>query len=191
MTELEIHLENCYGIRRFKHKFNFGESKTQLVYAPNGVMKSSLALTLEDIAEGRVSKDRIFSHRVNHREVKVDGVDIEKDEIFVIQRMKTVEFKEASTILANEKLKKEYDSINAKLNESKAEFIKLLQPLTGLKVNQIETEIQTIFKQDFFKFFESYESQINEIIEPVYTNILYTEIFNDKAVKFLESKDFK
>jgi len=191
MTELEIHLENCYGIRRFKHKFNFGESKTQLVYAPNGVMKSSLALTLEDIAEGRVSKDRIFSHRVNHREVKVDGVDIEKDEIFVIQRMKTVEFKEASTILANEKLKKEYDSINAKLNESKAEFIKVLQPLTGLKVNQIETEIQTIFKQDFFKFFESYESQINEIIEPVYTNILYTEIFNDKAVKFLESKDFK
>lgn len=191
MTELEIHLENCYGIRRFKHKFNFGESKTQLVYAPNGVMKSSLALTLEDIAEGRVSKDRIFSHRVNHREVKVDGVDIDKEDIFVIQRMKTVEFKEASTILANEKLKKEYDSINAKLNESKTEFVKLLQPLTGLKVNQIETEIQTIFKQDIFKFFESYESQINEIIEPVYTNILYTEIFNDKAVKFLESKDFK
>ena len=116
MTELDIYLENCYGIRRFKHKFNFGESKTQLVYAPNGVMKSSFALTMEDIAEGRTTKDRIFSHRVNHREVKVDSVDIEPDEIFVIQRMKTAEFKEASTILANEKLKNQYDTINSKLN---------------------------------------------------------------------------
>lgn len=191
MKELEIHLENCYGIRRFKHKFNFGESKTQLVYAPNGVMKSSLALTLEDIAEGRVSKDRIFTHRVNHREVKVDGNDIDKEAVFVIQRMKPVEFKEASTILANEKLKNEYDSINAKLNDSKTVFIKLLNPLTGLKVSQVETEIQNTFDQEFFKFLESYESHINEITEPIYTNIIFTEIFNDKAVKFLESKDFK
>jgi hypothetical protein len=133
MTELEIHLENCYGIRRFKHKFNFGQSKTHLVYAPNGVMKSSLALTLEDIAEGRVSKDRIFSHRVNHREVKVDGTDIDKDEIFVIQRMKSAEFKEASTILANEKLKNEYDTINLKLNESKNEFLKKFSHYLELK----------------------------------------------------------
>ncbi|MCK6612591.1 MAG: hypothetical protein L6Q78_16315, partial [Bacteroidia bacterium] len=155
MTELEIHLENCYGIRRFKHKFNFGQSKTHLVYAPNGVMKSSLALTLEDIAEGRISKDRIFSHRVNHREVKVDGTDIDKDEIFVIQRMKSAEFKEASTILANEKLKNEYDTINLKLNESKNEFLKQIQPLFGIKANQVESEITSVFKQDLFKMFET------------------------------------
>jgi hypothetical protein len=191
MTELEIHLENCYGIRRFKHKFNFGESKTQLVYAPNGVMKSSLALTLEDIAEERVSKDRIFSHRVNHREVKVDGVDIDKDEIFVIQRMKTAEFKDASTILANEKLKNEYDKINLKLNESKNEFLKQIQPLFGIKTNQVEIEIASVFKQDLFKMFEIYDTEITEIKEPIYTNIQYSEVLNDKSIKFLESKDFK
>ena len=191
MTELEIHLENCYGIRRFKHIFNFSESKTQLVYAPNGVMKSSLALTLEDIAEGRVSRDRIFSHRVNHREVKVDGVDINKDEIFVIQRMKSAEFKEASTILANAKLKNEYDKINLRLNESKNEFIKLIHPLFGLKSNLIETEITSAFKLDIFKLFEKYESEINEIKEPIYIDIQYSEVFNEKSIKFLESKDFK
>ena len=191
MTELEIHLENCYGIRRFKHIFNFSESKTQLVYAPNGVMKSSLALTLEDIAEGRVSRDRIFSHRVNHREVKVGGVDINKDEIFVIQRMKSAEFKEASTILANAKLKNEYDKINLRLNESKNEFIKLIHPLFGLKSNLIETEITSAFKLDIFKLFEKYESEINEIKEPIYIDIQYSEVFNEKSIKFLESKDFK
>lgn len=191
MTELEIHLENCYGIRRFKHKFNFGQSKTQLVYAPNGVMKSSLALTLEDIAEGRVSKDRIFSHRVNHREVKVDGNDIDKDEIFVIQRMKSAEFKEASTILANEKLKNEFDRINLKLNESKTEFLKQIQPLFGIKANQVESEITSVFKQDLFKMFETFDTGINDIQEPIYSKILYSEVFNDKSIKFLESKDFK
>lgn len=191
MKELEIHLENCYGIRRFKHKFNFGESKTQLVYAPNGVMKSSLAMTLEDIAEGRISKDRIFSHRVNHREVKVDGVDIEKDEIFVIQRMKSADFKEASTILANEKLKNEYDTLNSKLNESKNDFLNQIQPLFGIKSNAIESEIESVFKQNLFKMFETYDSEINEIKEPIYSNIQYSEVFNDKSIKFLESKDFK
>lgn len=191
MTELEIHLENCYGIRRFKHKFNFGQSKTHLVYAPNGVMKSSLALTFEDIAEGRVSKDRIFSHRVNHREVKVDGTDIDKDEIFVIQRMKSAEFKEASTILANEKLKNEYDTINLKLNESKNEFLKQIQPLFGIKATQVESEITSVFKQDLFKVFETYDKEINDIQEPIYSNIQYSEVFNDKSIKFLESKDFK
>lgn len=156
MTELELHLENCYGIKRFRHKFNFGQSKAQLIYAQNGIMKSSLALTLEDISENRISKDRIFSERVTHREVKVDGREIEPEEIFVIQRMKTSEFKEASTILANEKLKKEYDSINSKLNDSKNEFIKLIQPLFGIKQNLIEKEVESVFKLDFFKFLESY-----------------------------------
>lgn len=191
MTELEIHLENCYGIRRFKHKFNFGESKTHLVYAPNGVMKSSLALTMEDIAEGKVSKDRIFSHRVNHREVKVDGVDIEQDEIFVIQRMKSAEFKEASTILANEKLKNEYDSLNSKLNESKNEFLKQIQPSFGIKSSLVENEIETIFNQNLFKIFEIFNAEINDIKEPIYCNIQYSEVFNTKTLKFLESRDFK
>lgn len=191
MTELELHLENCYGIRRFKHKFNFAESKAQLVYAPNGVMKSSLAATFEDIAENRNSKDRIFSDRVNHREIKVDGRDILPEEIFVIQRMKTSEFKEASTILANEKLKEEYDTINSKLNQSKNEFLKLLQPLLGIKENLIEKEIVSVFIQELFKFFETIETDINDIENPIYTDIKYNEIFNEKVLKFLESKDFK
>jgi len=191
MNEIEFHLENCYGIRRLKHKFNFSQSKAHLVYATNGAMKTSFALTLEDIALGKASKDRIFSTRVNHREVKVDGRDILSDEIFVIQRMKTSEFKEVSTILANENLKNKYDSINSKLIESKNDFLKLLQPLFGLKPNIIEKEIETIYRLDLFKFFTTYENQINEIKEPIYANIVYDEIFNDKALKFLENKDFK
>lgn len=136
MEELKIHLENCYGLKRFKHKFNFSESKTQLIYAENGVMKSSLALTLEDIAEERNSKDSIFLNKINHREVKIDGIDIEKDEIFFIQRRKAVDFKKASTILANEKLKK--NMTNLKSNESKINFLKQIQSLFRIKSNVVK-----------------------------------------------------
>jgi len=174
-----------------RHIFDFTQSKTHLVYAPNGAMKTSFTTTLEDLSLKKATKDRIFSDRVNHREVKVDGREITSDEIFVIQRMKTSEFKEASTILANETLKNTYDSINSKLNESKNEFLKLIQPSFAIKQNLVEKEIENVYKQNIFQFFENFAVQINEIKESVYTNIIYNEVFNDKALKFLESKDFK
>lgn len=191
MKKLEINLENCYGIRRFNHTFNFNDSKTQLVYATNGVMKSSLALTFEDIAEGRVSKDRIFSKRVNKREVLVDDVDIDKDVIFVIQRMKPANFKEVSTILANEKLKTDWELINSKLNESKIKFLNNIQSLFGIKIKQVEEEIISIFsEQELFKTFQTIELEIEKINEPDYTNIIYSDVFNEKTKKFFESNDF-
>src|SRR5690606_26654980 len=106
-------------------------------------------------------------------------------------RMKSAEFKEASTILANEKLKNEYDSLNSKLNESKNEFLKQVQPLFGIKISLVENEIEAIFSQNLFKIFETFNTEINEIKNPIYCNIQYSEVFNPKTIKFLESKDFK
>jgi hypothetical protein len=191
MEKVAFKLEHCYGIKKFSHEFNFSESKVQLVYAPNGVMKSSFALTLEDISLNKTTKDRIFTDRVTHREVKIDDRDITSEEIFVIQRMKTADFKEASTILANEALKEEYDSINSNLNEAKKNFLKQIQYYFGLKTNAIEDEIEKIYRMEFLAFLSKYKDEVHRITEPIYTDIVYKEIFNDKALKFLKSKDFK
>lgn len=191
MNELDIHIENCYGIKELKHKFNFENSKAHIVYAPNGVMKSSFALTLDDIAEGKTSKDRIFSDRINHRDVKIDNLPISPEQIFVIQRMKSVDFKEASTILANESLKKEYDLLNSNLNESKNSFLQLIQPLLGIKQNQIESELEVVFEKDLFDLFKTHASTIDSIVDPLYKEIDYGQIFNDKSLKALNSKGFK
>ena len=78
MNELKIHFENCYGIKKLEHTFNFSQSKVQIIYAPNGAMKSSFAKTLEDISLEEKSKDRIFSERVNHRSALVDMTPAEK-----------------------------------------------------------------------------------------------------------------
>lgn len=190
MDKIDLHIENCYGIKKFIHSFDFEKSKTHLIYAPNGAFKTSLAKTFEDIANNEISKDKIFTERIPHRDIKVDGRDILSDEIFVIQRMKNVDFKEASTILANEKLKTEYDSNNSALNESKKKFLKSLQSNFGLKENQIELEITNSFSTDFYTFIETKESEIINIETPFYANIVYNEIFNEKVLKFLKDKDF-
>ncbi len=43
--------ENCYGLKTFTMpNINFARSNKALIYAPNGVMKSSLAKVFEDIS---------------------------------------------------------------------------------------------------------------------------------------------
>lgn len=190
MNELKIHFENCYGIKKLQHTFDFTKSKVQIVYAPNGSMKSSFAKALEDISLDKVSVDRIFTERVNHRSAIVDNREILKEEIFVINRMQDVDFKEASTILANEELKKEFDSINIKLTDTKKEFVKTIQPYFGLKENAIEQIIEQTFKTDIYSFIENRANEIKQIVTPLYTNIIFNEIFNEKAYKFLKEKSF-
>ena len=92
MNELKIHFENCYGIKKLQHTFDFTKSKVQIIYAPNGAMKSSFAKTIEDISLEKVSVDRIFTERVTHRSALVDNRDVLKEEIFVINSMKDADF---------------------------------------------------------------------------------------------------
>lgn len=190
MNELKIHFEHCYGIKKLQHTFDFIKSKVQIIYAPNGAMKSSFAKTFEDISLEKVSEDRIFKERVNHRSALVDNRDILKEEIFVINRMQDADFKEASTILANEILKSEYDTINIKLNDTKKEFVKIIQSYFGLKETIIEQTISDTFKTDIYSFIESRATEINAIETPILTNIVFNEIFNDKVSKFLKEKSF-
>jgi hypothetical protein len=79
MNNLNVDLENCYGIKKLQVQFDFSQHKAFAIYAPNGVMKTSLAQTFKDIADGTASKDRIFPARVCCRKITDDnGVDLPK-----------------------------------------------------------------------------------------------------------------
>jgi hypothetical protein len=67
VKKLSISLQHCYGIQRLDHVFEFGPLGACAVYAPNGSMKTSLARTFGDIAEGKDSGDLIFPDKVNKR----------------------------------------------------------------------------------------------------------------------------
>ena len=63
MDRVSIDLKHCYGIKALKRDFDFTKTRAFAIYAPNGVMKSSLAQTFADAASGEDSHDRIFPGR--------------------------------------------------------------------------------------------------------------------------------
>ena len=85
MNKLHIDLANCYGIRQLKADLDFAQHKAFAIYAPNGVMKSSLAHTFKDIADGVPSKDVIFPARTTIRTVTDEkGTAVTKDEVLAV-----------------------------------------------------------------------------------------------------------
>jgi len=49
MNKVSVDLQNCYGIRKLQHEFDFSQRRAYAIYAANGAMKSSFAQTFKDI----------------------------------------------------------------------------------------------------------------------------------------------
>ena len=57
--------QNCYGIKELNlPNIDFSNCHKALIYAPNGVMKSSLAKVFEDISNGSATRDRILLMKI-------------------------------------------------------------------------------------------------------------------------------
>src|SRR5450759_4878765 len=104
MKQLNIDLENCYGIKKLQGHFDFSTGKAYAIYAPNGSMKSSFAQTIQDIADGNTSKDRIFPARVSTRSVTDENnANLPKETVLVVRPYDEVlgHTEKTSTLLVN------------------------------------------------------------------------------------------
>jgi len=195
MNKLNIKLKNCYGIKKLEKELDFSDSNTFTIYAPNGVMKTSFAKTFKDLSLGILSKDLIFIERQTVREIKKeDGTELEPTNVFVIEPYnENFNSEKISTLLVNKDLKEQYDKIHLKIDEEKEKLLKELKKLSGLK-DEIEDEISVTFTKQKDRLFDSLgriEKEVLDSTEPQYSDISYKEIFNDKVLTFLKTKDFK
>lgn len=195
MNKLKVILENCYGIKKLEQDFDFTRRSTYAVYAPNGTMKTSLAKTFMDLSRGEESKDSIFTSRKTKRSISDENnAELNSTQVFVILPYdKDYKSKKLSTLLVNKELKDKYEKIHLDIDEKKELLVKELKPLTGIKGN-----IEEVFSNDFThtpkEFFKSILRVKEEVLDntkPELGGIIYQEIFNDKVVSFLETKDFK
>ena len=46
MKTLEIDMENCFGISKFEHKFDFADDTCVLIYAPNEYIRKEKPIAL-------------------------------------------------------------------------------------------------------------------------------------------------
>lgn len=196
MEKLNVKIKDCYGINTLESIFDFTENNsTHVIYAPNGVMKTSFANVFDDYSKGIESKDLIYQERIPVREIKdVNGNDIDKESIFVIRPYEiTYKSERMSTLLVKEELRKEYDEIHKKINIEKDKLLQELKKASGIKKN-IEEEISETFTGDKNSLFVALERLEKEILNnniPLYGDISYAIIFDEKVVAFLETGDFK
>ncbi len=196
MKLVSVDLENCYGIKKLQAKFDFSNAKACAVYAPNGSMKSSLAQTFQDIADGAASKDRIFPARASRREIKDEaGADLPKESVLVVRPYDEVlgHSAKTSTLLVNPALRKEYETLHADIDEAKEALLKALKEQSGSKKN-IEKELSTTFTardDQFYVALNRIKDEVAAMPESALATVLYDVIFDDKVLALLGTEEAK
>lgn len=136
MDRVKIDLENCYGIKALTCDLDFGMKTAYAIYAPNGVMKSSLAETFFDASLGRDSEDRIFKDRKARRSIKDHtGAEIDGERVLVV-RSYDAEYgptEKTCTLLVSAELRKESEELETRVEAAKDALLRALRDQSDSK----------------------------------------------------------
>lgn len=207
---LSGHFKNCYGLKQFNlQNINFFRCNKALIYAPNGVMKSSLSKVFDDISKGATTCDRIFqnvvsNYSVTHYTSRYVYSSANRtqptatDRIYVVNTFNnSFEFTKetVSTLLADETTRNAYNVLMAQFSGEIRQIEEKLRVLTGLTKSQIKgkliTDLGLTGTADWTDIFE----KLNELYATRRTfeylnDCTYSELFNDKAMAVYGKQEF-
>ncbi|MBO6659572.1 MAG: hypothetical protein JJ909_02680 [Roseivirga sp.] len=190
MNTLNLDLEHCFGIKKLKHSFDFSQSNTQLIYASNGVMKTSFAETFIELSKGKTPTDRLFG-KPTRSEVLVDGTVISKDFIHVVKSFESsINTSQSQTrLLVDQERKNEYDGIIADIAEQKRRLIVELNHTSGVKREDLEGTILKDFESN--NIFEVLKGFLRSGETGLSYEVKYSEIINKDVLEFLNKPKVK
>lgn len=191
MDTIDVSLKHCYGIKEMSHRFDFRETRVYAIYAPNGAMKSSLALTFKDAANARPSSDRVFPGRPTSRELKDEsGKSVPANQILVVgpydEKLGPTE--ETATLLVDSALRAEYRNLHAAIDSAKEAFLRAINKKAGSKRN-FEQEISSAFTPSTKKFRDAVtriRREVEKQPDAPLAELPYDTFFNDQVAKALE-----
>lgn len=195
MEKVKLDLKNCYGIKALKKDFDFSKGPAYAIYAPNGVMKSSLAQTFLDAGSGAKSVDRIFPTRPTSRKITDEkGQDIEGESVLVVLQYDP-EFgptAKTATLLVDAKLRAEYTQLHVAIEEAKAALLVALREQSGSK-RDFEQEIASAFTSgdDFEVAVTRIRTELQNQKDTPFADVDYDVVFEDKVLKALDTKNLK
>lgn len=196
MDKVSVDLQHCYGIKALKHEFDFSNTKAYAIYAPNGAMKSSLALTFKDLSNGAKPKDRIFPDRVTSA-VVTDGTGaaIENERVLVVLSYDETfaPSEKTCTLLVDPKLRAEFAELQEKTEESKKALIGALKRQSKTKAD-LEAEISLVVMKtphEFRRALIRIREEIQEQKDAPFASVEYDRIFAEPIIVALNTKDLK
>jgi hypothetical protein len=193
MNKITLALENCYGIKKLQHTFDFSKSRAYSIYAPNGSMKSSFAAVFRDIAEERLPKDNVFPKRVTKGEVKDEtGAALPATSVLAVRPYSAVfgESTKTATLLVNNKLRKEYEDLLRGINIVKGKLIAALKVQSGSKKN-IEEELASTFAKDkiLYTALTRISTEVEAMKDAPFSHVKYDKIFDEKVLDVLSKSN--
>lgn len=212
MDKIFIKLINCHGIKKFNHTFlfkNTGSKNTNisLIYAPNGMMKTSFAKTLKDIGNDKSPQNKITPGSDPKHNIKIDNFELSSEEvkerIFVIESINTdFSFENTTPLISNKEARNEYNEIFKGLISKKNDFLSIMKKETKISVprdensyDYIENKINDDLNNDsksFLEFLSSFSQEIDNDNFPIDINsIKYSDLFNDATIKLLKEKEIQ
>lgn len=191
MEKLSLNLKNCFGIQAFSEEFSFEKSKVQLIYAPNGVMKTSLAKTFQCIQQSREEPRDVLYNRPAEYSIKIDGQDIKPEEILVVKPFDAdFESKNLSALLVNSSQKNIYDSIYKEILEARTQISKKLNKLSKIPAEKVEGQIVEDFEVD--NIFEAIEKiKTFDGGDPELYKVPYAKVLDPKVIELLADPAIK
>ena len=147
VKRVTIELSNCYEIDSLLHTFDFSNNNMPvIVYAPNGVMRTSLAKSLRQYVNDRPAKDIFFPERSSSMSIQDEsGADLTRESVLVIEPIdEKYQSARMSTLLASEDLKAQYDDIFASIADKRDKLLKALRQPSGLS-KDIDLAISSAF----------------------------------------------
>jgi len=195
MKKLFLDLEHCYGIKRLQAEFDFEQhGNVFTIYAPNGVMKTSLANTFRDVSNGTSTIDRIWKQNQTRRIIHDENhIALEPESVFVIEPYnENYRSDRISTLLVNDALRQRYLAIHKEIDEKTQTLISELKGPTGLKQGIREELSNAIMSDpnDFFRALGRVKNEVENDDETPLGDIVYSDIFNPKVEPVLNDPAF-
>lgn len=193
MKKFQINLKNCYGIQSLEHEFDFNpagkKAQAYAIYAPNGLMKTSLAKTFENISNGELPKEERYN-RASTCVLLADGVPVQKERIYVLKS--EIDLSEESTavtnILVQPAHKERYDQLLNELSVSKSKVLSALQKSSKVKKLVVEQTILDDWKETDFA--ACIEKILKQEVQDGFVAYEHATIFDPKVVEILKSPEF-
>ncbi len=148
-NKIKVEMSNCFGIGELNHEFDFSNTNTNIVYAPNGVMKTSFTKSCKLYSENKQPKDEMYPNRISKFILKyASGNALAKEEILVVESEDTGldSSHRISQFLANKTLKERYDQILSEIDEKYQILLRALKKKS--QSSDIESELRFAFVND-------------------------------------------
>lgn len=196
--------KNCFGLEEFElEEIDFTNCNKTIIYAPNGVMKTSLANTFENISNGNYPIDRIFRNvpsefdvtycsdtSTHHNCTKIDNIFV----VHSFLESQSMSDEAKSLLLADQKTKEKYEQIQKMFSVEIDEILNKLKTASGLK-SATKTKMFEDFnlseKHEWTDLFKILIDEMKQYVDvEFFQGVEYEVIFNSNTEQLYENEEF-